>query len=80
MYSYDERKPDTLEELQVCMEAVHDKYVNYKQALEKINESITSFHYATLPFHRGATHDLADMVDEQLDKVKTKINEVLKDE
>ena len=36
LYQYDDRTPDTLEELQACMESTHEQWQKYKQALEEI--------------------------------------------
>ena len=49
LYQYDDRTPDTLEELQACMESVHEQWQKYKQALKEIrilatkNVSIENF-------------------------------------
>lgn len=48
----------------------------YKQALEKIEGNIKNLHYATCIFHRGATHALADIVQEIKNKILDIINEV----
>lgn len=38
LYQYDDRTPDTLEELQACMESTHEQWQKYKQALEEIKD------------------------------------------
>ena len=46
----------------------------YRKALEEIKGEITALHYITIPFHRGITHELADMVQEYKNKILDIIN------
>ena len=46
----------------------------YRKALEEIEEEITALHYITIPFHRGITHELADIVQEYKNKILDIIN------
>ena len=50
------------------------KVDEYKKALEEIEEEITALHYITIPFHRGITHELADIVQEYKNKILDIIN------
>lgn len=45
------------------------KLIEYKQALEEIEEIVNVTHFQTLPLHRGSTHYLADKYDETRDKI-----------
>lgn len=46
----------------------------YRKALEEIEREITALHYITIPFHRGITHELADIVQEYKNKILDIIN------
>lgn len=49
---------------------------HYKQALEKIKTEIMFLYYSTIPFHRGITHEMADLVQFSKTKILNIINEV----
>lgn len=41
----------------------------YLKALEEIEKTITALHYIAIPFHKGITHELADIVQEYKNKI-----------
>ena len=60
--------------VELMMDCPDCKVDEYKKALEKIEEEITALHYITIPFHRGITHELADIVQEYKNKILDIIN------
>ena len=70
-----ERLERTEEDLKhQCVDCMNIKSDRYRKALEEIEEEITALHYITIPFHRGITHELADIVQEYKNKILNIIN------
>lgn len=68
LYQYDDRTPDTLEELQACMESTHEQWQKYKQALKEIRTISDKFDYWNSDLTKAS-----NIVGE----IKDKINECL---
>ena len=65
-----ERLVKTEEDLKYqCVDCMNVKSDRYRKALEEIEEKITALHCITIPFHRGITHELADIVQEYKNQI-----------
>ena len=69
---------ETSEKWRIKAESLNEKLdlknTRYRKALEEIEQEITALHYITIPFHRGITHELADIVQEYKNKILDIIN------
>lgn len=43
LYTYDDGKPNNLDELQCCMEHVHEEWSKYKQCIDEIYEIVDTY-------------------------------------
>lgn len=48
--------------------------VKYKLALDEIKTELNILHFSAIPYHRGLTHDLADIIDSRINKILDIIN------